>query len=121
MAWGNGPLRVTQRKERIAIPRRTRGLSGYGAKGLENAARILEPMLQNGNADTLAFEISDQHRATFWDSVVLSGWNAARVMWVGIQSLQIAMRRHHAQVDIAGDLQCSTSRPLRETAFGKYL
>src|SRR5256886_5128837 len=50
-AWGSGSLRGTQRKKRIAIPRRTRGLSGYGAKGLENAAVVVEPMFQNGNAE----------------------------------------------------------------------
>jgi len=48
-------------------------MPGYGTERLENATIALEPVLQNGNADALAFEISDQHGSALWDSAILGG------------------------------------------------
>jgi hypothetical protein len=48
-------------------------MPGYGTERLENSTIALEPMLQNGNADALAFEFSDQHCSRFGNSPVLGG------------------------------------------------
>ena len=69
-----------QAEERVAVPGGTGSMSGYGTERLKDSTIALESVLQNGNADALAFEISDQHGSAWWDSAILGGQQADRLL-----------------------------------------